>query len=72
MDIFRLLNCKYLLKNEETVARRGFIYFKSEFFRGDRRGLLKALALLQRRWEEMSELKYIIPDEMRRMSKADL
>ena len=70
MDIFRLLNCKYLLKNEKTVARRGFIYFKSEFFRGDRRGLLKALALLQRRWEEMSDLKYINPDEIGRTLKC--
>ena len=50
----------------KVAKRRGFIYFKSEFPRGDRRGLLKALALLQRRWEEMSELKYIIPDEIGR------
>ncbi|MGN1310889.1 MAG: hypothetical protein ACI4VP_04220, partial [Clostridia bacterium] len=39
------------------------IYFKSELFRGDRRGLLKAIALLQRRWEATSDLKYITPWE---------
>ena len=45
------------------VVRRVLIYFKSELFRGDRRGLLKALALLQRRWEATNDLKYITPWE---------
>ena len=50
------------------VVRRVLIYFKSELFRGDRRGLLKALALLQRRWEATSNLKYKNPDEIWRSS----
>ena len=45
------------------VARRVLIYFKSELLRGDRRGLLKAAALLQRRWEATNDLKYITPWE---------
>ena len=31
---------------ERIVARRGLIYFKSELFRGDRRGLLKTISLV--------------------------
>ncbi|MGN1310448.1 MAG: hypothetical protein ACI4VP_01850, partial [Clostridia bacterium] len=54
--------------SNKVAKRRGFIYFKSELFRGDRRGLLKALALLQRRWEATSNLKYKNPDEIWRSS----
>ena len=59
-----------IFKIKDTVAkRRGLIYFNSEAFRGDRRGLLKAIALLQRRWEALSDLKYINPDEIWRMAQ---
>ena len=43
------------------AKRRGLYILRSELPRGDRRGLLKAKALLQRRWEAMSDLKYITP-----------
>ena len=56
---FSFMQLVYLYR----VARRVLIYFKSELFRGDRRGLLKALALLQRRWEATNDLKYITPWE---------
>ena len=56
---FSFMQLVYLYR----VARRVLIYFKSELFRGDRRGLLKAAALLQRRWERANDLKYLTPWE---------